>query len=183
MLHDPARHEPLAAVAWDETHVRATIACIVDGTVAAYSPDTLWAVHPRDLDPGDDPDVPATCLYFGAAGVAWALGYLADLGATAPASITLDLEALRERNRASLGDDAQANAGSWLSDFPTTSRASRSGRARSLAPPRTSISRRTPCAVRRSSSRARSCSGPEKRPDEAELPPEGFRLPDPAPTK
>ena len=33
MLHDPARHEALLPIAWDEPRVRATIARIVDATV------------------------------------------------------------------------------------------------------------------------------------------------------
>ena len=69
MLHDPARHEALRPIAWDESRVRATIARIVDETVAAFSPETLWPPHPRDLNAGDDPDAPVTCLYHGAAGV------------------------------------------------------------------------------------------------------------------
>ena len=121
MLHDPARHEALVPMEWDAPRVRATIARIVDGTVAAFSPDTLWPPHPRDLDAGDDPDAPATCLYFGAAGVAWALDYLAGVGAAAPSPLALDLDTLRDRNRAWLAGD---NAGSYLmGDLPIAMRA------------------------------------------------------------
>ena len=118
MLHDPARHEALVPFAWDESRVRATIARIVEETVRAFSPDTLWPQHPRDLSPKDDPDAPATCLYFGAAGVAWALDYLHDVGATAM-PFAADLDALRDRNRAWLAGEAGDAAGSYLmGDLP-----------------------------------------------------------------
>ena len=118
MLHDPARHEALVPIAWDESRVRATIARIVDETVRAFSPDTLWPVHPRDLSPRDDPDAPATCLYFGAAGVTWALHYLGANGAAATLS-AMDLDALRDRNRAWLGGEDGGTAASYLmGDLP-----------------------------------------------------------------
>ena len=119
MLHDPARHEPLVDIAWDETRVRATIARIVDESVAAFSPETLWPVHPRDLDPGDDPAAPLPCLYFGAAGVAWALDYLDAVGAAASPSFAPHLDLLRARNRAWLAAMPGDNAGSYLmGDLP-----------------------------------------------------------------
>jgi len=119
MLHDPARHEPLQAIAWDEARVRATIARIVDATVAAFSPETLWPVHPRDLEPGDDPDAPATTLYFGAAGVLWALDYLRAVGAAGSPSFAQQLEPLRRRNRTWLAALPGDNTGSWLmGDLP-----------------------------------------------------------------
>jgi len=115
MLHDPARHEPLNAIAWDEPRVRGTIARIVDDTVAAFTPDGLWPVHPRDLEPGDDPDAPATNLYYGAVGVIWALHYLDAIGAAPSPSFAQHLEPLRLRNRASRG----GNFGSWMmGDLP-----------------------------------------------------------------
>ncbi len=119
MLHDPARHEALAPIAWDEARVRATIARIVDETVHAFSPDTLWPTHPRDLAPADDPNVPATCLYYGAAGVAWAIDYLNAVGAAAGPSMAPQLDTLRARNRAWLAAVPGDNAGSYLmGDLP-----------------------------------------------------------------
>jgi hypothetical protein len=38
VLHDPARHEPLRAAAWDEARAGAAIAAIVHDTLAAYRP-------------------------------------------------------------------------------------------------------------------------------------------------
>jgi len=119
MLHDPARHEPLQSIAWDAARVRATIARIVDATVAAYSPEALWPVHPRDLEPGDDADAPVTNLYYGAAGVLWALDYLRAVGAAASPSFAQQLAPLRERHRARLATRPAADAGSWLmGDLP-----------------------------------------------------------------
>ena len=119
MLHDPARHEALLPIAWDEARVRATIARIVDETVAAFSPDALWPVHPRDMDPEDVPDAPLTSLYFGAAGVIWALHYLDAIGAAASPSFASHLPALRERNLAWLATQGDDNAGSYLmGDLP-----------------------------------------------------------------
>ena len=119
MLHDPARHEPLQALAWDEARVSATIARIVDETVAAFTPDGLWPPHPRDLEPGDDPDMRATNLYWGAAGVIWALAYLRKVGAADSPSFAQHLDSLRVRNRASLAGMPGDNTGSYLmGDLP-----------------------------------------------------------------
>jgi hypothetical protein len=119
MLHDPTRHEALRPIAWDETRVRATIAGIVDETVRAFSPETLWPAHPRDLEPGDDPDTPATPLYHGASGVIWALDYLNAVGAASAPSFAHHLDALRERNRTWLACVPGDNAGSYLmGDLP-----------------------------------------------------------------
>ena len=79
MLHDPARHEPLAAIAWDEARARGAVAHIVRRTEARFSPDDYWPLHPRDVAGADA--APAYPLYHGAAGVIWALQYLAATGA------------------------------------------------------------------------------------------------------
>ena len=52
MLFDPARHEPLQAIRWDEDRVRACIAKIVADAEARFTPQGWWPPHPRDLDPG-----------------------------------------------------------------------------------------------------------------------------------
>ena len=79
MLHDPARHEPLRAIAWDEDRVRATIAHIVDDTEERFTPERCWPLHPLDADGGKtEPDWP---LYHGACGVIWALHHLEATGA------------------------------------------------------------------------------------------------------
>ena len=73
MLFDPARHEALQPLAWDEGACRAAIQAIVDDTERHFSPERYWPPHPRDIEPGDDLSVPGTSLYYGACGVIWAL--------------------------------------------------------------------------------------------------------------
>jgi Lanthionine synthetase C-like protein len=115
MLHGPARHEALSATPWDEARVRAAIAQIVADAEARYSPDTYWPLHPRDIEPGDDPTQRATTLYFGAAGVVWALHYLQGVGAARLTRSYVDgLERLRLRNRAWLEADGSTDFASYL---------------------------------------------------------------------
>ncbi|HRI17167.1 MAG TPA: LanC-like protein [Burkholderiaceae bacterium] len=115
MLHDPARHEALNGTAWDEALVRAAIAQIVADTEARCMPGTCWPPHPLDLEPGDDPAQPFTPLYFGAAGVIWALHYLQAVGAARLTRSYLDdLERLRLRNRAWLEADDSTDFASYL---------------------------------------------------------------------
>ena len=113
MLFDPARHETLQPIAWDAARARAAIARIVEETEASYAPDRYWPLHPLDLEPGDDPTLPSTTLYYGACGVIWALHYLQALGAATLARSYLDdLDALRACHRASraaFGSDAVAS--------------------------------------------------------------------------
>ncbi len=119
MLHDPARHEALRPIAWDESRVRATIARIVADTIAAFSPEALWPMHPRDFEPGDDPDAPFTNLYCGAAGVVWALDYLHAAGAAESPSLSGHLDAIRARHRRWLAAQDDVGAGSYLTgDLP-----------------------------------------------------------------
>jgi hypothetical protein len=75
LLFDPARHEPLQASAWDDARARAAMDAIVRDAEDAFSPQAYWPLHPRDADGGDT--APVYDLYLGAAGVIWALRYLA----------------------------------------------------------------------------------------------------------
>ena len=54
MLYDPARHEPLRPLAWDEGEVRAAIAHIVADTESRFAEDRYWPPHPLDRDGPDD---------------------------------------------------------------------------------------------------------------------------------
>ncbi len=103
MLYDPARHETLQSIRWDEARARAAIEHIVRDTEARYSPDRYWPLHPRDVYGDEDPTQPATGLYYGACGVIWALRYLQSVGA---ASLSRDycdaLDTLLVRNRETL---------------------------------------------------------------------------------
>ena len=72
MLHDPTRHEPLRHLAWDESRAREAIRRIVRDTEQCFVEHGHWPLHPRDIEPGDDPSQPATPLYHGAIGVLYA---------------------------------------------------------------------------------------------------------------
>jgi lantibiotic modifying enzyme len=120
MLFDPARHEALLPIEWDEHRVRAAISHIAGDIEAHYSEAAYWPLHPLDLEKGDDPDVPATTLYSGACGVIWALHYLESVRAVRLSrSYFGDLESLVTRNRAWLKSIGRRAFGSYLTgDVP-----------------------------------------------------------------
>jgi len=74
VLFEAERHEPLRAGAWDETRAREAITRIVAEAERAFDPAELWPKHPLDTRPSPS-------LYYGAAGVIWAIDYLAEQGA------------------------------------------------------------------------------------------------------
>ena len=77
MLFDPAEHRPLAGGEWSEAAARSAIEVIAADAVAAYGgSDALWPNAVDDLE--GDPDVPYRNVYFGAAGMAWALDRLSS---------------------------------------------------------------------------------------------------------
>jgi hypothetical protein len=76
-MFDPRRHIALSPDAWDEDSARRTIRSIVDDALDRFDPDGFWPPHPLDEAVGR----PSTSLYFGAAGVLWALGHLRRAGA------------------------------------------------------------------------------------------------------
>jgi hypothetical protein len=115
MLHDPARHEPLRPIPWDESSVRATIEHIVRDTESHFTGDRYWPLHPLDREGDDEPEHPETPLYHGAAGVLWALQYLQAVGAaTLSRSYTDELSPLLLRNRLWLGKDVERDRASFL---------------------------------------------------------------------
>ena len=80
MLYEPERHEKLRDVPWDPARAHAAIAAIARDTESHFDPLQLWPIHPRDRT--DLVRVPSyKSLFWGAAGVAWALDYLAEEGA------------------------------------------------------------------------------------------------------
>lgn len=82
VLFEPDRHELLTTTPWDAAAARAHIARIVEETHGAWrGEDGLWPIHPTDVSI-ERPD-PMKNLYYGAAGVIWALEDLADQGAAA----------------------------------------------------------------------------------------------------
>lgn len=115
MLYDPARHEPLRPLAWDEGEVRAAIAHIVADTESRFAEDRYWPPHPLDRDGPDDAEPFATPLYHGACGVFWALHYLQAVGAASLSrSYAGEFDRLLARNRAWLGESAQRERASFM---------------------------------------------------------------------
>lgn len=100
MLFDPAAHESLSGAAWSDAAAREAIAAIArDAEDAFAGTETWWPIHPLDAEPDDPPAFHG--IYFGAAGVLWALGDLAAAGLYEP---RLDLprlarEALEDHDR------------------------------------------------------------------------------------
>ena len=100
MLHDPARHELLRSLAWDEQRAREAIERIARETWRCVEQRDHWPLHQRDVESGDDPRLPATPLYHGAAGVWWALHYLDAVGAArTPVRVDTVVDAALENNR------------------------------------------------------------------------------------
>ena len=78
-LYDPQQHRPLSGARWSEPTAREGIAEIVADLLAAYrGPQRLWPNVADDLE--GEADVPMRNVYFGAAGVGWALERLACRG-------------------------------------------------------------------------------------------------------
>jgi hypothetical protein len=98
-LFEADRHEELGDAAWDESCAREAVERIVADVEVGFSgPDSLWPIHPLDRSP-ERPDVLRT-LYYGAAGVIWALGRLERLGAVGVERDYLPaVRALLDRNR------------------------------------------------------------------------------------
>jgi Lanthionine synthetase C-like protein len=83
VLFTPARHEPLADRRFSEVAAREAIARIAARARQELdAADGRWARDTEDAQSVDEG--PATTLYWGAAGIAWALGELADEGYVAP---------------------------------------------------------------------------------------------------
>jgi hypothetical protein len=80
MLFEPDRHEPLIETPWDEAAAREAIARIATDSQRAFTHDGLWPLHPLDRSPERAPILKP--IYYGAAGVIWALHHLHEVGAT-----------------------------------------------------------------------------------------------------
>lgn len=82
MLYPRSRHVALAGGDWDAGVARAAIRRIADAAHAAFDRDVLWPAHALDAEGSGDRAY--YNLYFGAAGVMWALDRLARTGAIEP---------------------------------------------------------------------------------------------------
>lgn len=81
MLFEAQRHEPVTDVAWDPARAREAVAALVSELAAGFTGDALWPDHPLDRDGGPVNPGGYKTLYLGAAGVLWAMWYLAREGA------------------------------------------------------------------------------------------------------
>lgn len=88
LLYDPTRHEKISEERWDEGRARSAIERIAADTQQDFDSEELWPVHPFDRSLERPPDS-LKPIYYGAAGVIWALNYLSEAGA-----ITLEREYL-----------------------------------------------------------------------------------------
>jgi hypothetical protein len=68
-MFDMVRHVPLRAVAWVAGDAQAAIDEIVADALAQFDQARFWPAHPQDDGARDG----ETSIYFGAAGVIWAL--------------------------------------------------------------------------------------------------------------
>jgi hypothetical protein len=108
VLYEPGRHEALNFSSWDEASARDAIEEIVSDTEAHFDNDRFWPRHPREDGQGV-----LKGLWFGAAGVIWALQYLAERGA---ASTRLDLADAIDRvhRKFRAEEDPKVYSGSFL---------------------------------------------------------------------
>jgi Lanthionine synthetase C-like protein len=109
-LYDPARHEPLAGVAWNAARARDAIAAICRDAEAAFDRERFWPLHPADDEPGTPPVLRG--LYVGAAGMLHGIRRLADAGLYEP---TLDAAAIVDGlHEAALESPDEEGAGASL---------------------------------------------------------------------
>jgi hypothetical protein len=78
LVIERSRHAPLRPDPWDPHVVGAAIDEIVSDALAHFDDETLWPAHPLDEHLKDG----HSSIYYGAAGVIWALEYLRRSGAT-----------------------------------------------------------------------------------------------------
>ena len=95
-LFDPTRHYPLLQLDWNRNTAQQAITAIVHETIAQLQTAPLLSAHPMD-DGAFDSD-----LYFGKAGVLWAIDYLQTVGAvdsTFDIATHLDVTLAQNRQR------------------------------------------------------------------------------------
>ena len=101
-MYEEARHEPLTQTQWNPDFARAAVDRIAEDAHSRFDERTLWPIHPLDRFT-DKSTPPFRMLYFGAAGVIWALDYLSAIGATAKKrDYTDSLSDLAAKNRSEM---------------------------------------------------------------------------------
>lgn len=79
MLYDPGEHRQLTGESWSEAGALRAIELIAGDAISAYrGPELVWPNAVEDVE--GEADEPFRTVYFGAAGVAWALDQLARHG-------------------------------------------------------------------------------------------------------
>ncbi|MCL1494770.1 MAG: hypothetical protein M1G31_29090 [Pseudanabaena sp. Salubria-1] len=115
MLYDPARHEALRGIPWDEDLVCKTIEHIVADAEEHFTPIRYWQAHPLDVGRDEGLNQILTPLYFGACGVIWALHYLQSVEAVQLSKSYIDdLDSLLMQSRVWLGDSYEQERASYL---------------------------------------------------------------------
>lgn len=104
-LYEPQRHEATSSADWNEAVARTVIARIAADAQRVFCTERLWPIHPFDISP-ERPSAMKP-LYYGAAGVIWALDELVRRGAisTGPAYAATVAELTLRHH-----DDLRANA-------------------------------------------------------------------------
>ena len=115
-MYEEARHEALIEEDWDEDRAVRVIDEIVRDTRERFDQHKLWPIHPLDKLRGNLTE-PLKMLYFGAAGVIWALDYLNKVGATAvKEDYSMALNELALKNRVEMALSERQTASYWMGD-------------------------------------------------------------------
>jgi hypothetical protein len=108
---EQSRHVPLWSAAWDPDTAAEAINEIVTDALARFDRERFWPAHPLDDGIKDG----HSSIYFGAAGVIWALEYLSREGATkARFDFRPSLSRLLENTRAEMATYEYSENGSLL---------------------------------------------------------------------
>ena len=107
-----ARHVPLLPLAWDAGEAANAIEDIVSDALSHFDAERFWGpAHPQDDYARDG----QTSIYFGAAGVIWALEYLARIRAVAgPHRFPADPAAFAGGEQERVRADHSRLCASWL---------------------------------------------------------------------
>lgn len=109
MLSTPAFHAPLAGRPFSDAAARDAVARIAARAVDERLADGRWPLDPADATREDEG--PASGLYCGAAGVAWALDELADAGYAAPRLVDREFIGTLEARLLAEPDDGELGVG------------------------------------------------------------------------
>ena len=113
---EQSRHVPLRSVPWDPDTAAEAINEIVTDALAQFDGERFWAAHPLEDGLKDG----HSSIYFGAAGVMWALDYLSREGATkARFDFRPSLSRLLESTRAEMETYEPENGSLLLGDLGT----------------------------------------------------------------